>query len=69
MPRSVSSAQWVEFFNIGLGRILEIIPGSGSGRSFELYHVVFSGTFFTLRGFQVFSGISRFTYIYSRVVL
>ena len=63
MPNGLS------FFNIGSGRILEIISGSGSGRSFELYHVVFSGTFFTLRGFQVFSGISRFTYIYSRVVL
>ena len=48
------------FFIIGSGRVLEKIPGSGSGRSVEIYNRVFSGISFTL-GFYlsilVFLGI------------
>ena len=48
------SAQRVGFFNIGSGRVVDKIPGSGSGRSVEKYDRVFPGIFF----FRVFPGIS-----------
>ena len=39
-------AQRVGFFNIRSGRVLDKIPGSGSGRSVEIYDQVFLGIFF-----------------------
>ena len=39
---------------------MEKIPGSGSGRSVEIYNRVFSGIFFTLGYFWVFLGISGY---------
>ena len=65
----INSAQRVGFFNIGSGRVLNKIPGSGSGsgRSVEKYDRVFPGIFVTFgyyRVFRVFSGISGFTHIY-----
>ena len=61
------SAQRVGFFNIGSGRVLDKIPGSGSGRSVEKYDRVFPGIFFSFGYFRVcrvFLGISGFTHIY-----
>ena len=65
-----SSAQRVGFFNIGSGRVLDKIPGSGfgfgSGRSVEKYDRVsffLSGISGYFGYFRVFSGISGFTHI------
>ena len=58
---TVSSAQRVGFFNIGLGRVLDKILGSGSGRSGKKYNRVFPGIFFSFgyfRVFRVFPGMS-----------
>ena len=58
-----SSAQQVGFFSIGSGRVLNKIPGSGSGsgKSVEKYDRVFPGIFFSFgyfRVFRVFPGMS-----------
>ena len=61
-------------YRVGLGQVLEKIPGSGSGRSVEIYDRIFLGIFFTLGYFQVFwvfpgiLGISRYVG-YCRVFL
>ena len=73
----VSSAQRVGFFNIGSGRVLDKIPGSGSGsgrvgvskNTIGYFRVSFllsgiSGYFGYFRVCRVFSGISGFTHIY-----
>ena len=72
-----TSAQRVGFFNIGSGRVVDKIPGSGSGSgrvgvskntigyirvSFLLSGI--SGYFGYFRVCRVFSGISGFTHIY-----
>ena len=73
---SAGSAQRVGFFNIGSGRVLDKIPGSGSGsgrvgvskntigyfRVSLLLSGIF-GYFGYYRVCQVFSGISGFTHI------
>ena len=61
-------------YQVGSGRVLDKIlgsgSGSGSGRSVGKYDRVFPGTFFTFGYFRVsrvcrvFSGISWFTHIY-----
>ena len=56
----MGSAQQVGFFNIKSGRVLEKIPGYGSGKSSEIYDPVISGIFFTLGYFRVFLGISGY---------
>ena len=71
------SAQRVGFFNIGSGRVLDKIPGSGSGsgrvgvskNTIGYFWVSFflsgiSGYFGYFRVCRVFSGISGFTHIY-----
>ena len=71
------SAQRVGFFNIGSGRVLDKIPGSGSGsgrvgvskNTIGYFRVSFflsgiSGYFGYFRVCRVFLGISGFTYIY-----
>ena len=71
------SAQRVGFFNIGSGRVLDKIPGSGSGSgrvgvsndSIGYFRVSFflsgiSGYFGYFRVCRVFLGISGFTHIY-----
>ena len=70
----LASAQRVGFFNIGSGRVLDKIPGSGSGsgqvgvskNTIGYFRVSFllSGIFGYYRVCQVFSGISGFTHIY-----
>ena len=72
-----TSAQRVGFFNIGSGRVLDKIPGSGSGsgrvgvskNTIGYFRVSFflsgiSGYFGYFRVCRVFSGISGFTHIY-----
>ena len=72
-----TSAQRVGFFNIGSGRVLDKIPGSGSGlgrvgvskNTIWYFRVSFllsgiSGYFGYFRVCRVFSGISGFTHIY-----
>ena len=39
------------------GRVLDKIPGSGSGRSVKIYNRVFPGIFFTLGYFWVYPGM------------
>ena len=71
------SAQRVGFFNIGSGRVLDKIPGSGSGSgrvgvskyTIRYFRVSFllsgiSGYFGYFRVCRVFLGISGFTHIY-----
>ena len=73
----MSSAQWVGFFNIRLGRVVDKIPGSGSGsgrvglskNTIGYFRVSFllsgiSGYFGYFWVCRVFSGISGFTHIY-----
>ena len=75
--REGGSAQPVGFFNIGSGRVLDKIPGSGSGsgrvgvskNTIGYFRVSFflsgiSGYFGYFRVCRVFSGISGFTHIY-----
>ena len=72
-----SSAQRVGFFNVGSGRVLDKIPGSGSGsgrvgvlkNTIGYFRVSFflsgiSGYFGYFRVCRVFLGISGFTHIY-----
>ena len=61
-----NSAQQVGLFNIGLGWVLEKIPGSGSGwsKGVELYDRVISGIIFTLAYFWVFLGIYWYFWVY-----
>ena len=56
----VTSAQWVGFFNIGSGRVLEKLPvsGSGSGRVGVLKYTV--GYF---RVSFLLSGISGYSWV------
>ena len=74
---SVGSAQRVGFFNIGSGRVLDKIPGSGAGSgrvgvskyTIGYFRVSFLllGIFGYFRYFQIcliFSGISGFAHIY-----
>ena len=68
-----SSAQRVGFFNIGSGRVLDKIPGSGSGsgrvgvskNTIGYFRVSFflSGTFGYVRFFQVFLGLPIYTWV------
>ena len=71
------SVQRVGFFNIGSGRVLDKIPGSGPGsgqvgvskNTIGYFRVSFflsgiSGYFGYIRVCWVFSGISGFTHIY-----
>ena len=71
------SAQQVGFFSIGSGRVLDKIPGSGSGsgrvrvskNTIGYFRVSFflsgiSGYFGYFRVCRVFLGISGFTHIY-----
>ena len=73
----VSSAQRIGFFNIGSGRVLDKIPGSGSGsgrvgvskNTIGYFRVSFflsgiSGYFGYFRVCRVFLGISGFTHIH-----
>ena len=73
----VTSAQRVGFFNIGSGRVLDKIPGSGSGSGrvgvsknmIGYFRVPFllsgiSGYFGYFRVCRVFLGISGFTFTY-----
>ena len=46
------------------GRVLDKIPGSGSGRSVEIYDWVFSGIFFTLGYSWVYLIISVYNWLY-----
>ena len=65
-----TSAQQVGFFSIRSGRVLDKIPGSGSGRSVEIYDRVFPGIFFTLgyfRVFRVFSGNFGYFRVFSGI--
>ena len=72
--RPLGSAQRIEFFNIGSGRVLDKIPGSGSGRSVEKYDRVFPGMFFTFGYFRVFrvfpgmSGIFGYFWVYPYIL-
>ena len=59
--RPLGSAQRIEFFNIGSGRVLDKIPGSGSGSGRV---GVLKNTIGYFRVCRVFSGISGFTHIY-----
>ena len=69
-----SSAQRVGFFNIGSGRVLDKIPGSGSSRSVEKYDQVFPGIFLTFGYFRVFrvflgmSGIFGYFWVYPYIL-
>ena len=50
-------------YRVGSGQVVDKIPGSGLGRSVEIYNRVSPGIFFTLGYFQVcrvFSGISGY---------
>ena len=65
------SAQRVGFFNIGSGRVLDKIPGSGSGSGqvgVSKYTIgLFSGIFFTFgyfRVFRVFLGLPIYTKVF-----
>ena len=66
-----TSAQRVGFFNIWSGRVLDKIPGSGSGRSVEKYDRVFPGIFFTFGYFgyfrvcRVFPGLPIYIRVFS----
>ena len=63
----IRSTQWVGFFNIGLGRVLDKIPGSGSGWGRVGASKIMIGyfrVFFYFRVFPDMSGISGFTHIY-----
>ena len=63
---AIGSSQRGGFFNIGSGRVVNKIPGSGSGKCVKIYDRVFPGIFFALRYFRVrrvFSGISGFTHL------
>ena len=73
----MDSAQRVGFFNIGSGRVLDKIPGSGSGsgrvgvskNTIGYFRVSFflsgiSGYSGYFQVCQVFLGISGFTYVY-----
>ena len=77
MNQPVASAQRVGFFSIGSGRVLDKIPGSGSGsgrvgvskNTIGYFRVPFllsgiSGYLGYFRVCRVFSGISWFTHIY-----
>ena len=70
----MNSAQRVGFFNIGSGRVLDKIPGSGSGRSVEKYDRIFPGIFFSFGYFRVFrvfpgmSGIFRYFWVYPYIL-
>ena len=77
MELVIFSAQRVGFFSIGSGRVLDKIPGSGSGsgrvrvskNTIGYFRVSFflSGIFGYVGYFRVcrvFSGISGFTHIY-----
>ena len=55
---TVSSAQRVGFFNIGLGRVLDKILGSGSYRSVEVYDRIFPGILGISGYSRVFPGMS-----------
>ena len=61
------SAQRVGFFNIGSGRVLDKIPGSGSGRSVEKYDRVFPGIFF-LSGISGYFGYVGYFWVYLYIV-
>ena len=74
---NVASAQRVGFFNIGSGRVLDKIPGSGSGsgrvgvskNTIGYFRVSFflsgiSGYFGYFRVCRVFLGISGFTHMF-----
>ena len=54
----LSSAQRVGFFNIGLGRVFDKIPGSGSGSGRVGVSKIWSGISGYLFFFRVFPGIS-----------
>ena len=72
------SVQRVGFFNIGSGRVLDKIlgsgSGSGSGRSVGKYDRVFPGIFFTFGYFRVFrvfpgmSGIFGYFWVYPYIL-
>ena len=47
-------------YRVGLGRVLEKIPGNGLGRSVEIYNRVFSDNLITFGYIQVFLGISGY---------
>ena len=71
---AVLSAQRVGFFNIGSGRVLDKIPGSGSGSGVEKYDRVFPGIFFSFGYFRVFrvfpgmSGIFGYFWVYPYIL-
>ena len=65
-----TSAQRVGFFNIGSGRVLEKIPGSGSGRVGVLkYTTGFFRVSFLLSGISGYSWVFPGTSGYFRVFL
>ena len=74
VDKNIISAQRVGFFNIGSGRVLDKIPGSGSGRSVTKYDRVFPGIFFTFGYFRVFrvfpgmSGIFGYFWVYPYIL-
>ena len=61
-------------YRVGSGRVLDKIPGSGSGRSVGKYDRVFPGTFFTFGYFRVsrvfsgMSGIFRYFLVYPYIL-
>ena len=62
----VPSAQRVGFFNIGSGRVLDKIPGSGSGSGrvgVSKYTIVYLRVSFLLSGISGMSSIFGFTYV------
>ena len=61
-------------YRVGSGRVLNKIPGSGSGKSVEKYDRVFPGIFFSFGYFQVFqvfpgmSGIFGYFWVYPYIL-
>ena len=75
---SIGSAQWVGFFNIGSGRVLNKIPGSGSGLGrvgVLKYTIGYFWVSFLLSGISGISGYGGYfwvflgLHIYTRVIL
>ena len=61
-------------YRVRSGRVLDKIPGSGSGRSVKIYDRVFPGIFFTFGYFRVFrvfpgmSGIFGYFWVYPYIL-
>ena len=61
-------------YRVGSGRVLDKIPGSGSGRSVKKYDRVFPGIFFSFGYFRVFrvfpgmSGIFGYFWVYPYIL-